>query len=258
MSGIINHLCIYHTMDLGLLILIAVVLLLACTLQGITGFGQSLMAVPILITFISPRTVAPLMLLAGTVLNLILALNARRHIQPGRFWPLILGGVMGVPFGMLSLLLLPSGTIRIAVGLMIILFSILLILGFSLRIKRERPALFPVGFVSGLLNGSVTMSGPPVILFFTNQELGKEEFRANLILYFLILNLFTIPVFFAGGLFHSDLITAFLLLIPVLILASLLGIHLSGKLPRDIFRKVALVIVTLAGISSLISGLGMI
>ncbi len=258
MSGIINPLCIYHAMDLGLLILIAVVLLLACTLQGITGFGQSLLAVPILISVMSPRTVAPLMLLAGTVLNLILALNARKQIHLGRLWPLILGGIVGVPFGMISLLILPSGTIRIAIGLVIILFSIILILGFSLRIKRERSALFPVGFVSGLLNGAVTMSGPPVILFFTNQELRKEEFRANLVVYFLILNLFTIPVFFAGGLFHSDLITVFLLMIPVLILGSFLGIHLSGILRPDIFRKVALVIVILAGISSLISGLGMI
>ena len=46
--------------------------------------------------------------------------------------------------------------------------------------------------------------------------------------------------------------------IPVLILGSFLGIYLSGILRRDIFRKVALVIVILAGISSFISGLGMI
>ncbi len=258
MSGIINHLCVCHAMELGLLILIALVLLLACILQGITGFGQSLLAVPILISLMSPRSVAPLMLLAGTVLNLILALNARRHIRLGRIWPLVLGGIVGVPFGMMSLLMLPSWVIRIAVGAMIILFSIVLILGFSLRIKRERSALFPVGFVSGLLNGAVTMSGPPVILFFTNQELGKEEFRANLVVYFLILNLFTMPVFFAGGLFHMEIITAFLLVIPVLIVGSFLGIYLSGKLSRTLFRKVALVIVILAGISSVISGLGMI
>ena len=258
MNGIINHLRIYQAMDGGLLILIAVVLLLACVLQGITGFGQSLLAVPILITIMSPRSVAPLMLMAGTVLNLILALNARKHIHLGRFWPLILGGIVGVPFGMISLLMLPSGTIRIVIGALIILFSIMLILGFSLRIKRERSALFPVGFVSGLLNGAVTMSGPPVILFFTNQELGKEEFRANLIVYFLILNLFTIPVFFVGGLFNSDTITAFLIVIPVLIIGSFLGIYLSGKVRKDIFRRVALVIVILAGISSFISGLRMI
>ncbi len=55
-----------------------------------------------------------------------------------------------------------------------------------------------------------------------------------------------------------EIITAFLLVIPVLIVGSFLGIYLSGKLSRTLFRKVALVIVILAGISSVISGLGMI
>ena len=58
------------------------------------------------------------------------------------------------------------------------------------------------------------MSGPPVILFLSNQGVDKNTFRANLSFYFLILIIATAGVFFAGGLLTREIVGLSFFLVP--------------------------------------------
>jgi uncharacterized membrane protein YfcA len=131
-------------------------------------------------------------------------------------------------------------------------------MGFRKPIDREGPGFILAGLISGTLNGVISTGGPPVILFLTNQGIAKEEFRASLITYFLFLNLATVPVYFAGGLMSRTVGTYAAVLVPALLLGAFAGSKLLHTIPEKTFRTAVLAIVMVAGIMSVLSGLGLV
>jgi len=144
------------------------------------------------------------------------------------------------------------------IGSVIILFSVAFLMGFKKKIKNEKLAFAPVGFISGLLSGSTTMGGPPVILFFANQDVEKQVFRANLVAYFMSLSLIAFPSYFLSGLITMEVIKYTILFLPAMILGAIIGIKLVHKIEEKLFRKIALIIVIIAGVLSVVSGLGIL
>ena len=103
--------------------------------------------------------------------------------------------VLAVPVGVLFLSLVPANAIKTMAGVLIVLVSLAMLSGRSFRVRSERLAYLPIGFLSGFLNGSISMSGPPVALFMSNQNIEKDRFRANITAYAVILNVFTLATF---------------------------------------------------------------
>jgi uncharacterized membrane protein YfcA len=99
------------------------------------------------------------------------------------------------------------------------------------------------------------MSGPPAILFLSNQGAEKQVFRANLTFYFTVLSLATLPSQFAGGLLTRDVVIRALLFLPVLMLGTFVGIKLAHKVKEELFKRVTLIVVMFAGILSITSAL---
>ena len=234
------------------------VIFLASVTQGLAGFGFALVSASIMIIFLPPKVVVPIILIQGTLINLIILIKAKKWVDLKRIWPLILAGIVGVPFGTFFLIVLKDSTSKMFIGSVIILFSVAFLMGFKKKIKNEKLAFAPVGFISGLLSGSTTMGGPPVILFFTNQDVEKQVFRANLVAYFMSLSLIAFPSYFLSGLITMEVIEYTILFLPAMILGAIIGIKLVHKIEEKLFRKIALIIVIIAGVLSVVSGLGIL
>jgi len=232
------------------------VIFLGSVTQGVTGFGFGLVSVSIMIIFLPPKIVVPIILIHSTLLTMIILFEARRWANLKRIWPLIVTGIVGVPFGMYLLIVLDNAVSRIFIGSIIILFAVAFLTGFRKKIKSEKLAFIPVGFISGLLSGSAKMGGPPVILFFTNQGIKKQAFRANLIVYFMVLNLVAIPSFILGGLITIEVIKYTILFLPATIFGVIIGTKLVNKVEEKLFQNITLIIVIAAGLLSIISNLG--
>ena len=242
-------------MDPALVLAAAIVLLLSGFVQGLVGFGSALVAVPLLSLFMNPKVVVPLTLVHGLLMNMYLSVRNRGNIQRKRVLPLFLSGALGIPFGAAILIILPSNALKVLMGIVISIFSLLLLFGISYRMKREGKALIPVGLASGILNGSVSMSGPPVILFLSNQNVKKAHFRANLVTYFFLLNIVTMIIFHATGILSEDILILSLILVPPLPVGILVGENLSHRVSEEWFRKIALILVMIAGLTALLTGL---
>jgi len=226
--------------------------------SGLTGSGYALISVPVLILMISPKIVVPVILILSVFLNIYVLIEARRWIDIKRIYPLMIAGVAGMPFGTHLLKVLNVEVLKVFIGLVIVLFALAFFRGFRKEIKNEKIAFAPVGFASGLLNGATAMSGPPVILFFTNQGVPRQVFRANAVAYFLVLNLITLPYLALNGLITKVVINYSLYFLPFMTISAFIGIRLSHRIKEDNFRKIVLLLVTFAGIASVLSGLGII
>jgi uncharacterized membrane protein YfcA len=223
--------------------------------KGLTGFGFSLMAVATLVLVAPPSSVVPVVLLMNSLMNLLLVYSIRGEVQMKRMLPLVLAGVAGLPFGTYILVMADADILRIVIGLLILLSAAALLLGFRREVKRERLGSGLVGAAGGILNGSVSIGGPPVILFLSNLGLEKRTFRANLVAYFLCINLAAIPFYYAGGLLTAEVFKMFALLLPALALGGLTGAKLVSKVSERTFRRITLAIVMVAALMALFTGL---
>jgi uncharacterized protein len=222
---------------------------------GLTGFGFGLVSVPLLLLVLPPQSVVPITLLLASVTGVLVVWEAWRCIQIRRIWPLLVGGVMGIPVGTWVLTVLDANVLKVIIGAIISLSALAFLCGFHKPVGREKLTSIPIGVASGIMNGATGMSGPPVILFFSNQGVEKSIFRANLATYFLILNLITFPAQWVGGLLTRDVFTHVLWFLPALALGSWLGIRLAQRVNENLFRRVALTLVAATGIISVTNGL---
>ncbi len=222
---------------------------------GLTGFGLAIVATPLLILVLPTKMVVTLLALLSIVNNSLVLYESRRGLDLRRVWPLVLAGLAGVPLGACALVWCDVGALRLLIGVVVSLTALALLLGFRLRLAHERLACVPIGFTSGLLDGSVGMAGPPVVLFFANQGVEKQAFRANLAAYFAVLGLARIPSYLAAGLVTRAVAGYAALFLPPLVAGLFAGARLARRVNEQAFRRVVLVVVCGAGLMAVASGL---
>ena len=236
-------------------LLCSLIILASSMLQGLTGFGFSILSLPLLTLLLSPKIAVPILVLYSIIINIVVFFSARKAFELNRIWILMIFGIIGVPIGTHFLITFNDNLIKLCIGIFITVFGLLLLLGFRQKIKHEKVSMIPIGFVSGILSGSVSIGGPPVILFLSNQGVNKQVFRANLAVYFFILNIFTIPVYIYTGLISEQVLNYSIKFFPALVIGVVAGNVFSKKIKEEHFRKVVLVLLVLMGILSIVSSL---
>jgi len=231
-----------------LIFLSIIVILFAGFTQGLTSFGFALVSMPLLSKIVPLQEAVPLVVIMSCIINIMLMTQTWRHVQLTRVWLLIAASLIAAPLGTYLLMFVNPEHLKLAAGLLVAVFSLLLISNKSFPVKHERIAYFPVGFISGLLNGSISMSGPPVVLFLSNQGVSKEVFRANGTAMGVILNTFTIAGFYSAGLLNHDVQWHLTWLLPSLIIGAFLGAKSIHRVNEQLFKKLSLYLILISGV----------
>ena len=226
--------------------------------KGLTGFGGALIATPLLLLFLDPRTAVPTLRLLGLVSAVVMVISLREKVDLKRIWPLVVAGVVFAPAGTWLLAVMDGDTIKIIIGPIIVFFSLAFLLGFRRPIAYEKLGFMVTGLLSGFLGGWIGIGGPPVVLFLSNQEVDKESFRANIAAYFFFSAVSgTVSCGIAGLLTRSVLMHA-----AVYLPAALFGLWAGNRLVRYVresaFRRWVLHMVVASGVMAMLSGLGML
>jgi hypothetical protein len=203
-----------------------------------------------------PKLVVPVVALLAATSGLMIFFEIYRWIDLQRIWLLVVAGVVGIPLGTYLLTILPAQTLKLGIGVVTTLSGLAFWLGFQRPIRNERLALLPIGLASGILGGSTAMSGPPVILFFSNQGVSKQVFRANLNIYFTMIKLWTIPNQVVAGLITPDVLRWTAWSLPAMIAGTLLGMRLAQRVDEATFRRLTLIVVIVTGLSAIVSTTG--
>ncbi|UUZ91574.1 sulfite exporter TauE/SafE family protein [Paenibacillus sp. P25] len=229
------------------------IIFLASFVQGVTGFGFALIAVPLLSKIIPLQMVVPIVVLFSFFSNIMILLRVKPYIDLRKMKLLLFSSLIAAPLGTYLLMVVSSNVLKIIIGLIIIVFAFLLIKGYKFPIRNVSMGIIPVGFASGLLNGSISFSGPPVVLFLSNQGVEKNGFRANLTAYAFILNIVTIGSYLLGGLINKEVIHYTCWFIFAMILGVLLGDRVVNKINESQFRKITLLLIIFSGAWTVVS-----
>lgn len=225
---------------------------LGMLVQSTVGFAGSLVAIPLFALFMSPREAVPAYCFTMLAVNLFLVCEGRRHVEWRAVRRLLIGGLPGVPIGAYALKHLPVHVIGAAISIITLVFGILFLARVRVRFPVH-PATEPtVGLLSGILGGSISESGPPVVVYALSREWAKDVFRSSLLAYFLCLAVTAAASYTALGMVNSRLLLLSAAgLLPALATAHL-GLWLKERTNERNFRLAVLVTVIAVGITGLV------
>ncbi len=236
----------YTQYSLALLILIV-----AYTFRGVTGFGSGLIATPLLALSFPLTFVIPFISLLDMTASLTHIMHTRQHIS----WKVILRAIpfafIGVPIGLFFLRTVDTLLLVKFLGLFIILFAIYSLV--SPKLKKSNSLIWPAfgGFFGSLIGAMFGTGGPFYVFYFQLQQLDKSVFRATCAAVFLIDGLIRAVGFTLSGFYTSPVLLSILYALPVMFLAMYIGNHLHTNISQRTFQKAI-------GIFLIFSGLALI
>lgn len=199
------------------------IILIAAIIRGFSGFGFALVAVPLLSMIMSPLSFVPIIF----GMQVIAVLPGLRQTLQDAQWkqivPLLPGGFLGTWGGLQLLYRINPEIIGFIIATAVIFVAVFLLKGFRLGRQFTKIEIGSIGLISGLLNGSAGLPGPPVIIAQLVTPNTEKMVRSNLIIFFTILALFGIASIISGGNLNSTHVSLMATSAPFLILGTLLG-----------------------------------
>ena len=227
---------------------VLIVVFVATLFRSAFGFGEALIAVPLLALFLPLKVAAPLAVLVSiTVAAVVVAQDWRKIHLRSTGW-LVGSTLFGIPVGLLLLTSSHQKAVKIALGIFIVAFSVYSLLGRRPpELKTDSKAwLLGCGFAAGVIGGAYGMNGPPLVIYGAMRRWSAQHFRATLQAYFLPASVIGMFGYWLAGLWVPAVTHYYLLCLPVLLPAVWLGRMVNHRLHGDAFLKY--VYVGLAGI----------
>lgn len=240
-------------MSISVYLIAFLIIVCSAMIQGITSFGFSLLAVPLLSLILPLKLIVPVLVIFSLIMNIVIFSKIKGHINKLQISLLVLFGLSSIPIGINALKGIDENIIKLIVGIIIVISALSMNFGIKIKFKNQNLSYAITGFLSGILNGSSSLSGPPVILLLSNEGASKKNFRKTLSTYFLVLNLFTIPIFIYENMITSEVISYTLKLSPALLIGVFSGVMLGNKLPEKLFGKITLILIFVMGVLTIVS-----
>lgn len=233
---------------------VVVIVLLAATaslIQSLSGFGFSLFIVPFLAILIGPRDTVLLANLMSTFGSGTQAIYLRRSADRKTAGTILIGALVGMPFGLAVLLLLDPKLLQIGIAASVIVFTLIMMRGFTFHSVGTIGNIL-AGVASGVLNTSTSMSGPPVVLYLQGKSLPPLQFRSTITTYFAITSAIAVALLLATGRAPAYVFVAFALSVPAIFLGQRLGNLLFEKVNVMFFRRMVFAILFVSAISAIV------
>jgi len=212
---------------------VVTVLFFATFVRSTLGFGEALIAVPLLAFVLPVEVAAPVAVLVSITVAAIVVAQDWRHVQVRIAGWLVLSSLFGIPLGLLLLRRVSESVVKGALGVIVAGFaaSALLNRG-SHELKNDRLS-WVFGVSAGILGGAYGMNGPPLVVYGTLRRWSPEHFRATLQGYFLPASLLGMIGYWAAGMWTSSVNHYYLQSLPAVLLAIAVGRWTSQRLdPR--------------------------
>lgn len=219
--------------SIEVLVYATLVVWLAYLIFGMSGFGSTLVAVPLLVQVMPLKFAIPTVLLLDTIGAFTMGFKLREQVWKAEFIPMLPFLVAGLIVGALVLVNVPTQWLILGLGIFVLIFGADYLIGRKSRIHLPRWSVAPIGFSAGVTSSAFGVGGPIYVFYFTARGATPEQIRATVPAVFSFTTIARIAIFIGIGLFSPPvLMTAALLLAPMA-LGMWCGHRLHGRLSRD-------------------------
>ena len=217
--------------------------------QGVSGFAFGMVSMAIWAWGIPPQLAAVLAVAGGLSGQLLSAFTVRRGLSLPTLAPYLLGGLVGIPLGVLVLPLLDAASFRLALGGLLLVCCPLMLVADRLPAVTAggRVADALAGMAGGVMGGLGGFTGVVPSLWATLRRYDKELQRAVVQNFNLAALTVTMLAYVASGTATTQALPAIAVVLPALIIPSLLGARVYRGLSPAAFRRVVLLLLSAAG-----------
>lgn len=236
-------------------VLISIIFFIAGFVQGLSGFGSALLAMPLLIIFIDVKVAVPLCILNSFLITSYLSFKLKDYMEMKKILPLIVGSLPGIYLGIIFLKSMESDLIKILLGLMITSYCFYSLVFQPAPRKLHRVWAYIAGFGTGFIGSSFSAGGPPAIIYTTLTGWSKNHIKATLTGFFLVGNIIIITGHAASGL-TTILVLKYMLVSAGFVFSGVyLGSLLYDRTDSRVNIKVILITLMALGILMIASAL---
>ncbi len=206
------------------------VLFLATLIRSAFGFGEALVAVPLLALLIPIKVAAPVAMLVSITVAAVIVAQDWRKVHVRSAWRLILFTLFGLPCGLLLLTRVAEPVVKAILALIILAFSTDSLARRRRRALEDDRLAWIFGFSAGVLGGAYGMNGPPLVIYGALRGWSPEHFRATLQGYFLPASLLGMCGYWLAGLWVPATTRYYLVSLPVVLAAIFLGRAINQRM----------------------------
>src|SRR5262249_45542153 len=145
--------------------LILAVIFVATVIRSAFGFGEALIAVPLLALVIPVEVAAPLAVLVSITVAIVIVLQDWQKVHLRTTGWLVLSTLFGIPVGVLLLLIAPEAVVKVILAVVIIMFSSYCLASRAPFELKDDKFAWLFGFLAGILGGAYGMNGPPLVVY---------------------------------------------------------------------------------------------
>jgi uncharacterized membrane protein YfcA len=226
----------------------AAVLFLCAFIRAAVGFGDALLAIPLLGMLMPLATASPVVALAGLTMSVSIVVAHQDAVDFQAAWRLIVASFIGIPIGVFVLHVAPERVVKGVLGLMLVLYG-----GYNLltpgvpHVPHEKYAV-PFGLLAGVLGGAYSTSGPPVVIYGTLRRWSPASFRATMQFYFFFTYLATVASHGVARLLTPLVFELFLWTLPGIGVGIYLGSKIHQMIPARVFHRLLYTLLVIIGV----------
>lgn len=236
-------------MKLITLILFAMIVMSTYLIEGIIGFGGTLLALPLVSNVVGMKTAVDVLVIVVLFASAWVSIRDRNYIDLKVLKWILIFMLPGLPVGMWLFAVLPEKPLKIALGIFMIFVGIKgLYTAFKFSKASSRPSkkdsllakwLMPLSlFLGGIIHGAFTCGGPFVVIYAKKHITHKTSFRATLCALWTLLNGIMLTMSFLRHDLSQEIILLSIWTLPFMVFAIWLANLLHHKLRAEIFTHI--------------------
>ncbi len=220
-----------HTMTM-------IVLFISTFTRSTIGFGDAVIAMPILAIMLGIKTATPVVALVACVISISIVYKNRPSIDFRSVLPLVVSSLLGIPIGLLMLKGVSETLMKTLLGLVVAGYGTVGLLRPPLaKIDERRSITFLCGFIAGILGGAYNVNGLLIAMYGSMKRWPPQRFRATMHSYFLPTGFFIMIGHGISGLWNFRVFTLFGFALPAVLLAIYLGGKANRSIPPSSFER---------------------
>jgi uncharacterized protein len=219
--------------------------------NGLTGFGTGLTALPLWLQAVEPLVAAQLVSAASVAGHLASLPAIWAAIDWRRLAPMLVAGLIGVPVGVWMLPWIGLATFKLTVGCLLIVYCTFMLLAAG-RVRLAaggRGAEAGIGLAGGVLGGLAGLSGVLPTVWAALKGWPKDERRSVFQVFNTTILSAMLLVSLVQGLIDVRFLAALAVALPATMLGARLGSLLYGRLDDRRFDRIVLLLLLLSGLA---------
>ena len=209
----------------------------ALVLRVAIGFGDGLIAVPLLSLIVDVSEAVPTILFLSTTMSLYPLWKDRSHIQLGSLGRTSIAAFVGIPLGVVLLGWGNDSLMKGALGALLIALAWWQLCTPAQTRLEWSGWSYIFGTAAGVLGSAYALRGTVFSVYGALRGWGPKKFKGTINAFYVVSGILIPITYFGAGLITPRIVGFYLVILPLAVLATMLGYRVTDRVDATVFKR---------------------